>query len=125
MVKGLLDTNIIVDFLRLYTPAQNWYQQQPTLGITPFVWLEVIEGSQNNLKQRHALKLMKKMTMIYPEKSDYDWAMQQLGSYWLSHHIELLDCLIASVSYRLQIMRVKRNLKHFKPLLGNLAQKPY
>lgn len=70
MVKGLLDTNIIVDFLRLYTPAQNWYQQQPTLGITPFVWLEVMDGVLNTAEQ-------------------------------------------------------KRAFKHFKPLLGNLAQKPY
>jgi predicted nucleic acid-binding protein len=57
--------------------------------------------------------------------ADIDWAIQQLWLFKLSHNVGGNDCLIASVSHRLQIPLYTTNLKHFAPLLGVLAQKPY
>ncbi len=70
MVNAFVDGSVVVDILRQHSPAQVWFQQQPLLGITPHVWLEVLDGVLNMAEQ-------------------------------------------------------KRAFKHFKPLLGNLAQKPY
>jgi predicted nucleic acid-binding protein len=39
--------------------------------------------------------------------------------------IGMMDCLIASVSLCLQLPLYTRNLRHFTPLLGTLAVKPY
>jgi len=36
-----------------------------------------------------------------------------------------MDCLIAAAAFRLQVPLHTRNLKHFAPLLGELAQEPY
>lgn len=68
---------------------------------------------------------MKRFEMIHVTSDDLDWAMQQQMTYELSHGVGMMDCLIASVSYRLQIPLYTHNLKHFMPLVGNLAQKPY
>lgn len=63
--------------------------------------------------------------MLYLTQGDLDWAMQAQMQYELSHGVGMMDCLIASVSYRLQIALYTHNLKHFAPLLGSLAQPPY
>jgi predicted nucleic acid-binding protein len=51
--------------------------------------------------------------------------MEAQMRYELSHGVGMMDCLIASVSYRLQLPLYTHNLKHFAPLLNDLAQKPY
>lgn len=56
---------------------------------------------------------------------DFDWAVAGLLKYGLSHNVGALDCLIASVNQRLQVPLYTRNLKHFTPLIGALAQSPY
>jgi predicted nucleic acid-binding protein len=70
-------------------------------------------------------KFLDKPPMVKMELHDIDWAMQQLEIYRLSHGVDIPDCLIAAPSYRLQIPLYTRNLKHFSPLLGELAQAPY
>ena len=43
----------------------------------------------------------------------------------LNYNIDPFDCLIAATSYRLQTPLYTRNLKHFRPLLRSLTQRPY
>ena len=68
---------------------------------------------------------MSQFDMLYLTEADFDWAMAAQMRYELSHGVGMMDCLIASVSHRLQIPLYTHNLKHFAPLLGELAQKPY
>lgn len=127
MVTAIVETSVIVDLLRSYQPAIAWYQQQtqPILGITPIIWMEVIGGGQNKAERLRAARLLQRFTMTYFVQQDLDWAMQQQMIYELSHGISMMDCLIASISERLQVPLYTHNLKHFTPLIGNLAQKPY
>lgn len=126
MVTALLDTSVLVDILRLNSTAQNWLiQQQGQLGVSSMVWLEVLQGSTNRQKQKDALLLLKRFERIEVLSTDVDWAIQQLIRYNLSHNIGAVDSLIASASFRLQLPLYTMNLKHFMPLLGKLAQKPY
>lgn len=127
MVVAIVETNVVVDLLRDYKPALNWLnrQNQPTLGITPIVWMEVITGGDNKAERKRAAKFMAYFEMVYLTQSDLDWAMDAQMLYELSHGVGMMDCLIASVSHRLQLPLYTHNLKHFAPLLGDLAQKPY
>ena len=68
---------------------------------------------------------MVQFEMHYLTQTDLDWSMQAQMRYELSHGVGAMDCLIASVSHRLQLPLYTHNLKHFAPLLGTLAQKPY
>jgi predicted nucleic acid-binding protein len=99
-------------------------RQQP-LGITPIVWLEAVEGAQNTRVQQRVLAALQNFGMVYLTPADFDWAMQQTIAFGLSHNVGMMDCLIASVSYRLQSPLYTKNIKHFAPLLGALAQNPY
>jgi predicted nucleic acid-binding protein len=90
----------------------------------PFVW-NLVAGAKNKTEQMKAIRLAAKFQMIYFTQVDLDWAMQQQIIYTLSHNVGMNDCLIACIAYRLQLPLYTTNLKHFVPLLGSLAQKPY
>lgn len=95
MIKALLDANILVDVLRKYQPAENWLLKQRDLAITRVVWLEIIEGAENQVEQKRAIVLLNDFELTELTISDLDWATHQL------------------IRYRLT------------PLLGKLAQQPY
>ncbi len=125
MVASLLDTSIIVDLLRNYKPAEVWIKQQSDAAVSAIVWIEVLNGAQNRRDQQKAIKLLQDFGRIDLVSIDYDWAIAQTVRFKLSHNIGANDCLIAAVSNRLQVPLFTRNLKHFAPMLGALAQKPY
>jgi predicted nucleic acid-binding protein len=124
---AILDTTIHVDILRGFPAAAKWItaQANQTFGITPIVYLEVVSGVQNKVAQQQALQWLSQFDMAYLMQADMDWAMQQLVRYKLSHNIGMMDCLIASVSQRMDVPLYTTNLKHFTPMLGGQAQKPY
>ncbi len=82
-------------------------------------------GAWDKHEQTDIRKLLNQFDLFYLTQTDQYWAIQQATAYGLSHGVDALDCQIASVSQRLQIPLYTRNLKHFAPLLGVLAQKPY
>ena len=126
MVDALIDANIVIDVLRGYTPARNWYSSNTMkLGVNPIVMLEVLNGAPNRPKQNQIVSLLQPIPRVDLTSDDFTWAIQQTITYKLSHNIGYEDCLIASVNHRLQLPLFTRNLKHFTPLLGSLAQAPY
>lgn len=125
MVTALLDTAIVVDVLRRYPPAVAWLGQQGQLGISTVVWLEIIEGASDRQAEQNALLLLRRFERVEMTTEDMDWAIRQLLRLHLSHGVDAMDCLIASVSQRMEIPLYTRNLKHFAPLVGDLARQPY
>jgi predicted nucleic acid-binding protein len=126
-MDGSVDSSVVIDMDRGYTPAINWVEANPNLivGITPMVWMEVMLGVGNKSAQARLRKLLQRFEMIYLNQQDMDWAMRQLSIYGLSYHVGVIDCLIAAPSHRLGLPLYTRNLKHFTPLLGILAVQPY
>jgi predicted nucleic acid-binding protein len=125
MADALVDTSIIIDLLRGYEPAQRWFITQRELSVSRVVWLEVIEGAPNRVAQRTALRLLQRFPLEEVVTADIVWATEQLILMNLSHNIDAFDCIIAGTCQRLQIPLFTRNLKHFTPLIGPLAQQPY
>lgn len=126
MVTSLLDTSIIIDLIRGFPDAHEWLRtNDDTLGITRYVWLEVIQGAFNKQKQTAAITLLSEFQIIALSLEDMEWAVQALIKTRLAYNVDVLDCLIASTAYRLNIPLYTRNLKHFKPLLGELTLNPY
>ena len=125
MAAALLDTNIVIDLLNGYPPAIQWLLSQNDLALTRSVWLEVIEGVENTIEMQQTTVFLDRFGLVELTVSDFDWATQQLIKYRLSHNVDAFDCLIAAPSYRLGLPLYTRNLKHFAPLLGKLAQERY
>ena len=126
MVIPIIETTIIVDVIRNHPPAVVWLNMQTeTFGITPYIWMESISGGNNKAERLRVGKLLKRFDMLYPTDTDMDWAMQRQIQLQLAHGFGVVDCLIASTSARLQLPLYTHNLKHFRPILGDLAQNPY
>jgi predicted nucleic acid-binding protein len=104
----------------------NWLQSQnQVIGITRYVWLEVLEGCANKQEQRTAIRTLNKFDLSSITNADIEWATTAFLAHYLKSNTDSFDCLIAASSHRLQVPLYTRNLKHFKPLIGKLAQKPY
>ena len=125
MVNGLLDTAVLVDLLRAYPLAGDWLSKQPPLGVSPVVRLEVIEGAEDKRSQIRTIELLQRFERVEMLTEDFNWAIQQALRFRLSHNINMNDCLIASTAHRLNLPTFTSNLKHSRPLVGDLAQKPY
>ena len=125
MVVALLDTAVVVDLLRSHPPAASWVLSQENLGVSPMVWLEIIEGSSNQQSQRRAIEVLRRFERVDLLAGDAEWAVRQALRFRLSHNVDAMDCLIASAAHRLNVPLYTLNLKHFVPLLGELARRPY
>jgi predicted nucleic acid-binding protein len=127
MTVGVLDTTVLVHLLRHNPDALKWFNSQTNqLSVTPISWLEIMFGAGNKARQQQGLNLLNLFDMEFLIESDMRWAMQQMQNYRLSHGIGIMDCLIASVCYRLQVPLYTHNLKHMNILLGNsLTVMPY
>lgn len=126
MVVGLVDTSIIVDLIRGFPDAHEWLRTQTDeIGLTHYVWLEIIQGATSKNKQKSAIAILSDFKLVESTAEDTEWAVKSLMKVKLAHNVDAIDSLIAASSYRLQIPLYTRNLKHFEPLLGKLAQKPY
>jgi len=122
---GFVDTAVIIDILRGYSPATEWIKHQTHLGICPLVYMELMKGAKNKQKQKTAKQFLAYYELVHLTSQDFEWAMQYHAIYSLSHGVGIIDTLIASVNARLKLPLYTHNLKHFTPLLGDLAQKPY
>jgi predicted nucleic acid-binding protein len=87
--------------------------------------MEVLQGATDKRALYNAIKRLKAFPIVPMLQMDLDWARSQIIAFNLSHNVQIMDCLIASTSYRLQIPLYTKNLKHFRPLLGQLAVRPY
>jgi predicted nucleic acid-binding protein len=123
---GIVDTNILIEAYRRNPLAITWLESQTNLAITSVTWLELLDGARGKAGQAECLKMIFPLELIDLTIEDQAWARDALLEYRLSHGIGFADCLIASVSHRLQIPVYTRNVKDFQPMLGaSLVIKPY
>ncbi len=57
MVDCLLDTAVVADVLRKYPLALDWLSRQKNPGVTPTVWLEIIEGANDRTALNRAVRI--------------------------------------------------------------------
>lgn len=127
MTNGVVDTTVVIHYLRKNPSARAWVLAQPTpLFVTPITWLEVMRGAPGKVGQNAAKAVLSLFTMIYLTSIDMDWAMQKMETHRLSFGIEINDTLIASVCYRLHVPIYTDNQKDYLKLLSSdLVIKPY
>lgn len=127
MTECIVDSTVLIHILRGNLTARSWFSAQLIkLSVTPITWLEIMYGVPSKREQTRTKALLDQFDIAYLTPTDMDWAMQQLLTYRLSHGITIMDCLIASVSYRLQIPLYTHNVRDMTILLSPvLVVKPY
>lgn len=127
VIDAVLDTSVIIDFLRAYPPAQTWIasQQSQRFGITPIVWMETVQGATNKDERARAIRFLRQFGIEHATENDNQWAMLQLARFGLSHGVQFPDVMIASVTVRLGVTLYTLNMKHYAPLPDIDARRPY
>ncbi|MEQ8672199.1 MAG: PIN domain-containing protein [Aggregatilineales bacterium] len=125
----LLDTNIFIDVLRGYPPAIDWLKSLSAssvlLSVPVIVRMELILGTRNKIEQQRITKLLDEFSTEHIAVDDSKWAMEQFEDLYLSHQIEIMDCLIGAIAFRLKTPIFTRNKKHFAPLPDVEVRIPY
>jgi predicted nucleic acid-binding protein len=125
LVDALVDSSIIIDMLRGYPAAKRWAEEGHIVAISRATWFELIEGTRNLQGQRAALDVIQRFVLIEFSQEIVEQAAALMLKWRLSHNIDAFDCLIAATAETQKLPLLTRNLKHFRPLIGELARTPY
>jgi predicted nucleic acid-binding protein len=123
----LLDTDVMIDFLRGFPAAVSWLG---TLGTTPIglpglVAMELIQGCQSLAEQRHVENELLRFQLHWPTSADCARALTDFSGYHLSHNLGLLDALIGETAVGLAITLATFNIKHYSVIPGLQTIQPY
>jgi len=122
----LLDTDILIDIQRSHAPALAWFFALNELPSIPgFVVMELVQDAQNAQQVRRALKLVAPLSVVWPTATDCNWALATFTAYHLSHHIGLIDSLIAACAIGLSADLCTFNVKHYRVIPGLTLVQPY
>ena len=123
----LLDTDIMIDILRQYDPAQAWLQSlgQQTILLPGFVNMELIQGCQNLTEQRTLMNTLSAYQCVWLSEEACNQALSVFQHYYLSHSLGIIDALIAQTAIELDLPLHTFNQKHYAMIPGLQTIQPY
>ncbi len=126
-VQALIDTSVLIDLWRAKPDALQWlgHHKSTTFGLPVRVCTELIDGVRDNAERRQAIRMLGRYPVVHLTIADSAWARAQHAQYKLSHNIGIIDAFVAAPAARLKVPTYTLNTKHFAPLPGISAQRPY
>ena len=124
---AILDTDVLVDVLRARPEALAWLESQPAaaLGIPVITWMELIQGARDRGEQERIVSRLSAHSIVHIESGDPQLASAWFATYWLSHKVGILDCLIAAIAVRVGAPLYTFNTAHFRVIPGLDVRSPY
>jgi len=123
----LLDTDVMVDIMRKYMPALDWLASlgSEVIGIPGLVAMELLQGCRNQQEQRRVEDVLHPFKLYWPSPADCTRAYDDFAAYHLSHHISILDSLIAETVVGLGTELATFNDKHYNVIGALKMSRPY
>jgi len=122
----LLDTDVLIDFLRGFPPAVSWLTNYASpIGVPGLVAMELIQGCHTLAEQRRVERELRRFTLYWPTQADCQRAYQDFSAAWLSHNLGIMDALIGHTAVGLGETLAKFNVKHFAVIAGLSTIQPY
>ncbi|MEZ0607905.1 type II toxin-antitoxin system VapC family toxin [Fibrella sp. WM1] len=116
----LVDTNILIDYLRQKQPVVTFVNQygKDKLALSPIVVMEVFQGVLNKADFHRTRKALTGFTLLDLDASVAQLAMQLQQHYVLSHQLSIPDALIAATALAYDMELRTYNLKDFRFIPG-------
>jgi hypothetical protein len=124
----LLDSDVMIDLLRQYAPAVEWFdslQDDEEIILPGFVVMELIQGCRNKPEQERLQRELGGYGVVWPAADDCDKALDDFTQYHLSHNAGLLDTLIGRTAVGLGMPLHTFNQKHYSFIPGLQTVQPY
>ncbi|GAB4158129.1 MAG: type II toxin-antitoxin system VapC family toxin [Candidatus Dojkabacteria bacterium] len=125
MNNCLLDTDIIIDLLRGYPKAIEFFKGLDEINVTFITALELIDGCKNKREIGIINNLLKNVTIIDASAKSQIMALKFFEQFKLSKGIGLVDSIIAGIVYEQDFILVTRNTKHYEFISGLNIHQPY
>ncbi len=120
----LLDTNVLIDYLRDIPQAVNYIETCPGhMSISALTVAELHAGARDDAERQRLRKFTAVFDIIPADSTICEMGGDFRAKYAPSHGVDLIDGVIAATSIICDLTLVTLNTKHF-PMLGNLVT-PY
>lgn len=124
MKKYLIDTSLLIHYLRGVSEAGEFIRQEPHLTISYVTVAELLQGARNKIAFQDIQDLTELFTVHWGSDKVNKLAVQLLEQYRLSHGAHLLDMLIGATALLSNLTLITDNLKDFQFIPDLQIQKP-
>ncbi len=127
MIVILVDTDVLIDLLRGYPPAVEWFESlgKARILVPGFSALELLEGCRNHQETDRILRLLAPHRLLWTGPSDYDRVLADYAVGRLDRKVGLLDVLIGETAVGLGLPLHTFNVRHFHAIPGLTTVQPY
>lgn len=124
----LLDSDIMIDLLRQYPPAVQWFdllEEDEQILIPGYAVMELMQGCRNHSELSQLQKVITPCAVVWPLPDHCDAALAFFAKYRLSHQPGMLDILIGQTAIALGLPLYTFNQKHFSCIPDLQTIQPY
>lgn len=123
----LLDTDVMIDFLRQYPPTVAWLDSvgEEEIVLSGFVVMELVQGCRNRIEQKKVEKELSSYSVRWSSAETCDKALSLFASRHLSHGLGILDVLIGQMAVDLNLPLYTFNQKHYAAIPKLKTVQPY
>jgi predicted nucleic acid-binding protein len=120
----LLDTNILIDYLRDIAQAVTYLETSPGhMSISALTVAELHAGARNDAERQRLRAFTAAFDVLPADSTICEMGGDFRAKYARSHSVDLIDGVIAATAVVRELTLVTLNKKHF-PMLANIVT-PY
>jgi len=123
----LVDTDVMIDLLREYSPAVTWLDSlgEEKIILPGFVVMELIQGCRNKTEQEKVKRELGAYSIAWPSSEMCDEALSVFARYYLSYGLGIIDALIGQMAVALNLPLYTFNQKHYTAIPKLKTVQPY
>lgn len=127
-MRLLLDTDIVIDMLRRYTPAMDWFRGRAddvTLAISGFSEFELVTGCRDQIELDRLGKLLAGFDVLWLNPSECVIALDRYRRDRLRHGARMIDTLVAQTALTFDVPLHTFNVRHYRYIPDIRVIAPY
>ncbi len=124
----LLDSDVMIDILRKYPPAMEWFdalKEDEEIALPGYVMMELIQGCRNKLEQEQLQRTVDSYGVIWLSPNHCNKALGVFTSYHLSYNAGMLDVLIGQTAVAMGLPLHTFNQRHYRFMDSLTTIQPY
>lgn len=123
----LLDSNILIDYLRLHKPAIDFVDGllEKHRNIALITHFELIKGCEKKIHEFKIGQFLKHFRIIHLSKEISGKALKIYRTCRWGSNLDIPDAFIAASAILNKLTLITRNTKHFKAIPSLKIEKPY
>lgn len=123
MNQTLVDTTVLIEYLRQDSVAQNFIKKTLPYFST-VAKAELIQGARDKKELAIIIRFLKDLEELTINEKVASMAIELTERHYLSHHLLFLDALVAATALEESLTLVTDNFKHFS-FIPNLLIKDW